>query len=218
MSFHNENLGWSGGCDANRNGQWGQAWNGQNEQWPDPGRNEFFDDSQQFWAHDLRRFATNYQDWFLNGVIIESWSRKKKHSERHAVRVRDYFANSWHPNPNSQPWGALVNSGNLSWQYIWTSKNGVRSKWTTHYLNRDIPMRNFINSPLYTTMSGDPNSRREYGFIRVQGIQVWRERPGFPGSVQQVLLQNGRNVPGLASQLVAGNYLTSFRGQLEYMP
>ncbi|MCT7452055.1 hypothetical protein, partial [Escherichia coli] len=42
-------------------------------------------------------------------------------------------------------------------------------------------------------------------------------RPGFPGWAGNVMSQNGRAVPGWVSQLVSGNWLTSFVGGKQYI-
>lgn len=208
--------GWADGCNppGQPNGSWGDAANAPTEPWA-----EFYNDSRQFWAIDLRSLANQYPDYNLDYLYIESWTRKKKHSERHLITVHDYFANSWQPNPNSQPWNPLYYSGSLAPpQYIWTSKNGVRSKFTDHWLRRTIPLSQFRNSPLYISVAGDPNSRREYGWVRVVGLRAWRERQAFPGWASTVMRQADKAVPGWGSQLLGGgHWLSEYRSEREWL-
>lgn len=208
--------GWADGCNPPGvpNGSWGDAANAPTEPWA-----EYYNDSRQFWAVDLRSLGNAYPDFNLDYVYVETWSRKKKHSERHLITVHDYFANGWQPNPNSQPWNSLYYSGALADpQYIWTSKNGVRSKFTSHWLRRAIPLSTFRNSPLYISIAGDPNSRREYGWARVVGIRAWRERQAFPGWTGTVLGQAGKAVPGWSSQLMGGgHWLSEYRTEREWL-
>ncbi|WNT47125.1 hypothetical protein SPLA10_PHROGS00064 [Salmonella phage SPLA10] len=218
--MHMETVMWTGWADADSYqggkppGQWGHAANYPTDPWQ-----TCYNDVPQFWAIDFRGIAQRYPGWNLDALYVQTWSRKKKHSTRHTVTIVDYFAPSWQQNPNSQPYSAMVNAPPLAPpQYIWTSKNGVRPKQTTHYFYRAIPTERYHTSPLYISIKGDPNSRREYGHAFVLGFQLWREKPGFPGSVETVLIQNGKAKPGNASQLAAGNWLSSFRGGKEYLP
>lgn len=210
---------WMGWADADSYqggkppGQWGHAANAPTQPWQ-----TCYNDVPQFWSIDFRTVAADYPGWNLDALYVQTWSRKKKHSERHTVSIIDYFSPTWAQNPNAVPYHILVNAGPIAPpQYIWTSKNGVRAKETTHHFYRSVPTETFHNSPLYISIKGDPNSRREYGFARVLGFQLWREKPGFPGSMRQVMTENGKAIPGMASQLVSQNWLSTFRGVREYL-
>ena len=218
--MHIEAVPWVGWADTDSNqaglpwGNWGQAANAPVEPWQ-----TCYNDVPQIWSIDMRGIAGRFPGWFLDGVLVETWSRKIKHSERHNVTILDYFAPSWQQNPNSQPYSSLFRCpGIADTQYVWTSKNGVSPRQSTHMFYRPVPIEQYWNSPLYIAVAGDPNSRRTYGYARLLGFSLFRNKPGFPGSVANVLAQNGRAVPGPASQLVAGNWLSSFRGGREYLP
>lgn len=214
--MHMQEFGWSGWASI-QDGNWRTSGGPGSE----PGSQEFYNDNQDIWASDLRSLAQRYagQGWMISAVRCRTWSRKKKHSERHLVRVRNLFTDTYKDNPSVWPAGTMLNAGNLApGQYIWTSKNSVRSKETTHPFYNPISLDVLTHSPLYISIQGDPNSRREYGYAQVIGLDIWRSRPGFPGSVESVLVNNGKAKPGNASQLAVGNWLSSFRGGQEWLP
>ena len=218
--YYRTQFGWSGWADADgyqaghAPGTWGYTGGPGSEPWQ-----ECYDDIQQYWAIDLRSVANPYPDFNLESVIVETWSRKKKHSEEHIVKIADYFAGSWADNPASQPYNQLVPARPLApEQHVWTSKNSVTSRTTTHNLYRAIPLSTFQRSPLFISIRGVPNSRRSYGYAKVVGIRAWRERQMFPGWASNVMRQAERAVPGWGSQLLGGgHWLSEYRADREYL-
>lgn len=204
---------YTGWADA----RYGDRWYSQGGHWDT--REEFYDNSSQFWCVNLSEFAKTYPGYIVESIVVGTWTRKKKHSERFTIKVRDFSPGVIYDRPNQYPVKDVYNTPLLApLVYVWSGKGSRYNNDSIHRLYKPIPIEHFLTNPLLISINGDPNSRREYGWARFVGVQAYKEQKAFPGWTSEVMGDNGFIVPGEANQLLGpGHWLSEYTGGREYL-
>lgn len=173
---------------------------------------EFYNDGIQIWSVDLRSKLQPYRNCMIDAIMLECWSRKKKHSGRHYWWLTPIMMDPGSLDPRNKPWSQIGrNVAISSINYSDQPKDGVPSYIRSLELNTPLPVSRYLDRCIPFGCCGDLNSARSYGFCSVVALSLYQESPGFPGWASNVMQSSGNAVPGWASQMITGNWLTNVR-------
>lgn len=179
------------------------------------------------WTFDVRDIATQVQNNYPGVKYLESISgyvnaKEKKHGQgTNPVIIPNIPPQQFTSLKNMSPslwWnaGGRGNNGNVfcdSRSHTWQPWN-ANANWSA------VPVTELLSSPLpvafvFKAVSGKHNVA--VWNCHLYNLTFYYIRPGFPGWCGNIMSQNGRAVPGWVSQLVSGNWLTSFVGGKQYI-
>lgn len=171
---------------------------------------EYYNDGIQIFCVDLRAKLQQYRGCTIDAILLDCWSRKQKHSGRHYWWLTPIMMDPGSIDPRNKPWSQIgrnvaISSINFSDQ----PKDGVPNYIRNLDLKQPIPVEQYIDRLLPFGCCGDLNSARSYGFCSVVGLSLYRQERGFPGWATDVMNAKGNAVPGWASQMISGNWLTN---------
>ena len=189
----------------------------------------FHNEDIAFHMHDLRDIAqtlvNKYGEAFIDRVHIKRTVYEKKNGGPAICYAANAAKGGWR---NIESIYNVRDARNLA------ARGGGTSTWfdtNRHWSWTEFDVDASANPWPASLLATDPLFLKEYFSssgsrnVAVGGgndnalthIQVYIFRPGFPGWAGNIMSQNGKAVPGWASQLVAGNWLTSFVGGKQYL-
>lgn len=179
------------------------------------------------WIFDVRDIASSVQNKYPGTVYLESISGYVNAGEvKHGQGINPVII----PNISPQPFAELRTIHPAVW---WNapgrgsvgnvncdSRKHTWQPWNANANSSPIPVTELLSSPLpmafvFKNVSGRHTVR--IGNCHLYNLTFYYFRPGFPGWCGNIMSQNGRAVPGWVSQLVSGNWLTSFVGGKQYI-
>lgn len=176
---------------------------------------------------DLRGLANQVLAKHPNAYLDYVWGKRRIKEGKNGGSVPCYIPNvpssgGWIGNPNQRPYSQFWNAGARG-STVYTNVDGHswRDAWfECGAQNAAIPFTDLATTPFWV-MTDHRNTtgkhRIYWASMYLYAVQIYEFKPGFPNWAGDVMAQNGKARPGWVSQLVAGNWLTTFRGGKEYL-
>lgn len=195
--------------------------------WRDPGWRVAYNNSIVAHLFDLRSFAREVVARHPNAYL----EYVSGHGDAEEIQHGQWNNGVYVPNIPLQGWSGDVAAYN--YKLFWNaSANGSMGNidcdsrkhtwkpWSAGNLSAPIRMSDLQSHPFFVIIEFKYRSTTHYvnlGTFQIESFNIYEMVPGFPGWAGNVMSQNGKAVPGWASQLVSGNWLTSFVGGKRYL-